>query len=103
MPHYMVTIDLIKDDPLLNIRSLTDIVTEKILPSLEALKALQSKGKVLAGGHPVGQRFLLLIMEAESEEEAQKLLEELPLYELGNTKVTELRGFEGLWGFGKRA
>jgi muconolactone delta-isomerase len=103
MTHYMVTIDLVKDDPLLNIRPLTDIVTEKILPSLEALKDLQSKGKVLAGGHPVGQRFLLLIMEAESEEEAQKLLEELPLYELENTTVTELRGFEGLLGYGKRA
>src|SRR5215210_7650169 len=25
------------------------------LPSLDALKDLQSKGKVLAGGHPVGQ------------------------------------------------
>jgi len=51
MPQYMVTMNLLKADPLLDLGQLTDIVTDKILPSLEALKDLQSKGKVLAGGH----------------------------------------------------
>ena len=83
MPQYQVTMNLVKADPLLDIGQLTEMVTEAILPSLEALKDLQSKGKVLAGGHPVGQRYVVLFMEAESEDEAHELLEDLPLSDLG--------------------
>jgi muconolactone delta-isomerase len=96
MPQYQVTMDLVKADPLLDIGQLTDIVADSILPSLEALKDLQSKGKVLAGGHPVGQRYVVLFMEAESEDELHELLAGLPLSELGNTTVTELKSFEEL-------
>ena len=49
MPQYQVTMNLTKADPLLNIGQLTEIVMKAILPSLEALKKLQSEGKVLAG------------------------------------------------------
>ncbi len=96
MPQYQVTMNLVKADPLLNIGQLTDVVLDSILPSLEALKDLQSKGKVLAGGHPVGQRYVVLFMEAESEDELHELLAGLPLSELGNTTVTELKSFEEL-------
>jgi hypothetical protein len=96
MPQYLVTMNLVKAEPLINIGHLTNIVTEKILPSLDALKDLQSKGKVLAGGHPVGQHYVMLIMEAESEEEVRRLVGELPLSELGDTAVTEFESFEGL-------
>jgi muconolactone delta-isomerase len=87
---------LSKADPLLGINRLTDIVAKVILPSLEALKDLQSKGKILAGGHPVGQRYVVFFMEAESEEEVHELLKELPMAELGDTHVTELKSFEEL-------
>ena len=96
MPQYMVTMNLTRADPLLNIGQLTDIVREAILPSLERLKDLQSEGKVLAGGHPVGQRYVVLFMEAESEDELHEMLGELPLSELGDTTVTELKSFEEL-------
>jgi hypothetical protein len=45
MPQYMVTMNLTRADPLLNIGRLTDIVRGAILPSLERLKDLQSEGK----------------------------------------------------------
>jgi hypothetical protein len=93
--------NLVKADPLLDIGQLTEMVTEAILPSLEALKDLQSKGKVLAGGHPVGQRYVVLFMEAESENEVHELLKDLPLSELGDTLVTELKSFEELRDPGK--
>lgn len=96
MPQYQVTMNLVKADPLLDIGQLTQIVTEAILPSLEALKDLQSKGKVLAGGHPVGQHYIIMFMEAESEDEVHALLESLPLSELGSTFITELKSFEEL-------
>ena len=96
MPLYQVTMNLVKADPLLNIGRLTKIVTQAVLPSLEALKDLQSKGKILAGGHPVGQRYIVMFMEAESEEEIYELVKDLPLSELGDTVVTELKSFEEL-------
>jgi hypothetical protein len=102
MPQYLVTMSLSKADPLINIGQLTNIVTQKILPSLDALMDLQSKGKVLAGGHPVGQEYVMLFMEAESEEEVRKLVGELPLSELGDTAVTEFKSFEELQDPGKR-
>jgi muconolactone delta-isomerase len=96
MPQYQVTMNLVKADPLIDIGQLTEIVTEAILPSLEALRDLQSRGKVLAGGHPVGQRYVVMYMDAESEEEVRKLLEGLPLSELGRTSIVELKSFEEL-------
>jgi muconolactone delta-isomerase len=96
MPQYQVTMNLVRADPLLDIGRLTELVTEAILPSLEALRDLQSKGKVLAGGHPVGQRYVVMFMEADSEEEVRELLEGLPLSELGDTSVVELKSFEEL-------
>jgi Muconolactone delta-isomerase len=101
MPQYQVTMNLVKTDPLLDIGRLTEIVTQTIVPSLDALMELQLEGKVIAGGHPVGQRYVVLFMEAESEEEVHKLLEGLPLSELGDTVVTELKGFEELRKTGK--
>jgi muconolactone delta-isomerase len=103
MPQYQVAMNLEKADPLLSIGQLTQIVTEAILPSLEALKDLQAKGKVLAGGHPVGQHYILMFMEAESEDEIHELLEDLPLSELGSMHITELTSFEELGGPSKSA
>lgn len=93
MPQYMVTMSLTRADPLTSIGELTDIVSDMILPSLEALKVLQAKGKILVGGHPIGQRYIVLFMEAESEEEVRELLGGLPLSRLGETEVTELESF----------
>jgi hypothetical protein len=103
MPQYQVMMNLVKADPLIKFGQLTDLVTEAILPSLKALEDLQSKGKVLAGGHPVGQRYIVMYMEAESEDEVRELLEGLPLSELGDTFVTELTSFEELRGPTKSA
>src|SRR5215213_5490849 len=101
MAQYLVTMSLAKAEPLIDIGHLSDIVTEKVLPSLGALKDLQTKGKVLAGGHPVGQRYVVLFMEAESEDEVREMLEDLPLSELGDTEVRELKSFEALRDPGK--
>ena len=96
MPQYQVTMNLTKADPLLDIGRLTEVVTEAVLPSLEALQDLQSQGKVLAGGHPVGQKYIVMYMEADSEEEVRELLEGLPLSELGKTSIVKLKSFEEL-------
>ena len=96
MPQYLVTMDLVKADPLLPIDELAAVIRDAILPSVESLIDLQSKGKIVTGGYPVGQRTLVFIMEAESEEELYKTLKGLPLWDLVNTKATRLQGFEEL-------
>ena|SRR5919199_6759633 len=96
MPQYLLTMDLIKADPLLPIDKLAAVVRDAILPSVEALIDLQAEGKVITGGCPVGQRALVFIMEAESEEELYKTLHGLPLWDLVTTKVTQLQSFEEL-------
>jgi hypothetical protein len=45
IPQYQVTMNLTKADPLLDVGQLTRVVTDAVLPSLEALLDLQSKGK----------------------------------------------------------
>ena len=102
MPQYQVTMSLEKADPLLDLGDLTKIVAQAILPSLRVLEDLQSKGKILAGGHPVGQRYIVMFMDAESEDEVRRLLRDLPLSELGETYVTEMKTFEELKAPAKR-
>ncbi len=45
MAQDQVTMNLLKADHLLDLGKLTEIVTEAILPSLQALTDLQSKGR----------------------------------------------------------
>jgi muconolactone delta-isomerase len=40
----------------------------------------QSEGKIIGGGVPVGERALVLIFDAESNEELDIILQRLPLW-----------------------
>jgi hypothetical protein len=44
----------------------------------------------------VGQRYIVMIVEAESGDEVRELLKDLPLSALGDPVVTELKSFEEL-------
>jgi hypothetical protein len=87
MPQYLVTMDLVDVEPLLPI---------------EALAKLKSEGKLLTGGYPVGQQTIVLIVEADSEEQLYETLEGLPVFESVRTSATELRSFEELRKFSER-
>ena len=65
-----------------------------VLPGHEALINLKSEGKVIAGGFPVGERAIAFIVETDSPEELDSLLEEIPFWGIVKTKVTALQGFE---------
>jgi muconolactone delta-isomerase len=91
--HYLVTMDIETADPLLPIDRLAEVVREAILPSLKTLTELKARGKVVTGGYPVGERFLVMVVEADSEEELQEVLDELPLSDVAKVKASPLRGF----------
>ena len=69
MAQYLVTMDIESADPLLPIDELVRVVRKSILPSLEALRNLQARGKVVTGGYPIGDRFMVFVVEADSEEQ----------------------------------
>jgi hypothetical protein len=80
MAHYFVTMDLEPDAyPQLPTDGLARIVREAILPSVEALVPLRAAKKLVTGGYLVGERRMVFVFEAESEEEVDEMLDGLPL------------------------
>jgi muconolactone delta-isomerase len=102
MPQYMVTMHITRADPLLPIDQLLGVVRESVLPSVERLIALKEQGKVLTGGYPVGQRAIVFVIEADSEEELHQMLGDLPLSRVADAEVTRLESFEELRARAKR-
>ena len=101
MAQYLVTMDLPEaapDGSLPSIEGLLGTIRKTVLPSLEALSALKAQGRVLAGGYPSGQRSIMLIVEADSEEGVLEMLEQVPCWDVSATDVARLHAFEDLSG-----
>ena len=91
---YLVTEDLIDPGALLPPDQLVGMMRQAILRYLDALITLKSEGKIIAGGVPVGERAVVFIVEAESNEELDSILQSLPLWGLAKWKVTPLENLE---------
>src|SRR4028119_497068 len=101
MTQYLVTMDLPEAEPngsLPSIEGLLGTIRKTVLPCLEALTALKAQGRVLAGGYPSGQRSIVLIVEADSEEGVLEVLERVPCWDASATAVARLHAFEDLFG-----
>jgi muconolactone delta-isomerase len=88
--------DLARADPLLPLDRLAWLVRDAILPSVESLIDLRSRGKIVTGGYAMGHRSIVFVMQAESEEELYEILENLPLWNHVEAKATPLQRFEEL-------
>jgi hypothetical protein len=64
-----------------------------IIPSFEALRKLEESGVILAGGLPLGERTLVFIMDASCNEEADRILRELPCWGAFDWEVRPLLTF----------
>jgi muconolactone delta-isomerase len=91
---YLVTLESVETGPLLPPEQVIGNIRRAVLPSLEALVRMESEGKILGGGHPVGERSAAFIVEADSNEELDRLLQDLPGWGIVRTKVTPLQRFE---------
>ncbi len=99
MPRYFVTMKIAEADqggPALRLDGLTAVLREAILPTLESLVDLQERGKDVLGGYLSGQQSVVVILEADSEEEVYEILEGLPAWDKTNTEVARLRLLEEL-------
>jgi len=73
----------------------TTFIQGYIFPSLEMLKKLQEENKILAGGPMSGTIGIALILQADSAQEIDELVESLPVWPLMETAVTPLTTFDG--------
>jgi muconolactone delta-isomerase len=55
---------------------------------------MKSEGKVVAGGFPVGERAIAFILELDSHEELDALLQSIPFWGITKTKVTPLQDWD---------
>ena len=62
-------------------------------PSFDRLQALEAEGKVLGGGLPVGDRTVVFIVEAESHQEADSIVQGLSIWPLLEWEVLPLVTF----------
>ena len=92
MALYFVTMDIDPDaEPQLPVNRLASVVREAILPTVEALRPLQAGGKLVTGGYLVGERTMVFVFEADSEEEVREVLEDLPLSGVVTLNIKPMR------------
>jgi hypothetical protein len=96
MPKYLVTMNLLRTDPLLPVDQLTSLIRGAILPSMDLLTRLKAQGKLVSGGYPIGRPAIVLLVEAESEEDLYETLKGLPLWDQVEVEATRMQGFEEL-------
>jgi len=72
-----------------------EILETMVLPGLDQLTRLEQDKKILGGGIPVGDRATVFIIEADSNEELDRILRDLPLWPILEWDVTPLQSFAG--------
>jgi muconolactone delta-isomerase len=70
-----------------------EILSNIVLPNFIQLIELEKKKKIIAGGLPVGDRSFVFIVEAESNDELDKMLRQLPMWGTLDWEVTPLQTF----------
>ncbi|MEO6548643.1 MAG: muconolactone Delta-isomerase family protein [Ferruginibacter sp.] len=66
-----------------------------VKPTLELAQKLKTEGKIIAGGAIAGEIGFSFIIEAETAQDIDNIIESLPIWPRMKTKVTPLISFEG--------
>jgi muconolactone delta-isomerase len=102
MALYFVTMDLQPDvEPRLSVNQLASVIREAILPTVEALLPLRTEGGLVTGGYLVGERTMVFVFEADSEEEVREVLEDLPLSGVVTPNIKPMRSLGDMHAFDK--
>jgi hypothetical protein len=72
-----------------------EILESVVLPSFTELERLEKEKKIIAGGLPVGDRSFVFIVEANSNDELDRLLRTIPMWGTLDWEVTALQTFAG--------
>ncbi len=69
---------------------LTRFLEEEVMPTFEYLMKLEREKKIFFAATPVGERTLVFIAEAASNEELDEMLRRIPMWPMADVKVTAL-------------
>lgn len=72
-----------------------EVLESVVLPSFTELQRLEREKKIIAGGLPVGDRSFVFIVEAESNDELDRMLRNIPMWGTLDWEVTALQTFSG--------
>ena len=72
-----------------------EVLQSVILPSFKEILSLEKRKKIIAGGIPVGERTIVFIAEAISNDELDQMLRKLPMWGELDWEVTPLQTFNG--------
>ena len=93
---YLVTAEWI--DPMGNLPSASkdfaQVLDQFVEPSMEILAKLAAEKTILAGGLPSGERAIVFVAEAASNDEITELVQSLPLWVFSKFNVTPLESFQ---------
>lgn len=70
-----------------------EALEDGLLPTFDALMKLEVDKKIVGGGMPVGDRSFAFILEAASNDEADRLLRDLPAWGLLKWEIKPLQSF----------
>jgi muconolactone delta-isomerase len=90
---YLVTFENVETGPLLPPQQVVGLIRSVVLPTQEALARLESEGKV-RGGVTAGARAGAFILEADSHDEANQIVQSLPAWGIVKMELTPLVSFE---------
>jgi len=90
---YLVTWDYIETGASLPAESVSKLLQGAIAPSLDICAQYEKEKKFLAGGVFAGGRSSAVIVDVESHDELNQLLQSLPFWSLMKMQVTPLQTF----------
>ena len=90
---FLVEMDHVKSGAVLTNETRKEFIEGIILPTLALAERYAADGKILAGGPVVGRIALCFIVQADSPQEVDRIIESLPLWRVAETHVTPLIAF----------
>ena len=90
---YLVVGEYVDPGALLPPQGVAQLVEQLVIPSFEALAKLEDEKKILGGGILVGARGGAFILDVASEDEANRILQDLPFWGVVKWTLTPLQEF----------
>lgn len=72
-----------------------ELLENLIIPTFEQIVAWEKEGKVVGAGLPVGVRAIMMVVNAESNQEVDRMLRGLPAWGVLEWKVVALESVSG--------
>src|SRR5215471_19020316 len=90
---FLVELDHVKSGAQMSPEAARFFIEHVIFPTIERAEQLIREKKIVSGGPVAGRIALRFVLEAESVNDADRLVTSLPLWPLADTRITPLISF----------